>query len=142
MSVDRYGINKVDSGPLAKACFEETEKVLLKAALYGEMDPVTGVSANIMTGQPIRAGTAYTQILLDETALTSMLQQLPEEAEAEEEDDIPSNDTIQRVFVESATDVCNQISSRMHMVLPQTVSEGVEEEEDQMELVVLDSKKV
>lgn len=64
MSIDRYGINKNDIGTLAKASFEETEKILLKAALFGEVDPVTGVSANIMMGQPIRGGTAFSQILL------------------------------------------------------------------------------
>jgi DNA-directed RNA polymerase II subunit RPB1 len=73
MSIDRYGINKNDIGTLAKASFEETEKILLKAALFGEMDPVTGVSANIMMGQPIRGGTAFSQILLDDQALTQLL---------------------------------------------------------------------
>ena len=34
MSIDRYGINKNDIGTLAKASFEETEKILLKAALF------------------------------------------------------------------------------------------------------------
>jgi DNA-directed RNA polymerase II subunit RPB1 len=45
MSVDRYGINKLDIGPLAKASFEETERILLKAAVFGEMDPVTGAKS-------------------------------------------------------------------------------------------------
>jgi DNA-directed RNA polymerase beta' subunit len=73
MSIDRYGINKNDIGTLAKASFEETEKILLKAALFGEMDPVTGVSANIMMGQPIRGGTAFSQIMMDDQALTQLL---------------------------------------------------------------------
>ena len=73
MSIDRYGINKNDIGTLAKASFEETEKILLKAALFGEMDPVTGVSANIMMGQPIRGGTAFSQILLDDEMLVKLL---------------------------------------------------------------------
>ncbi len=45
--------NKNDIGTLAKASFEETEKVLLNPALFCEVDPVTGVSANIMMGQAI-----------------------------------------------------------------------------------------
>jgi hypothetical protein len=73
MSIDRYGINKNDIGTLAKASFEETEKILLKAALFGEMDPVTGVSANIMMGQPIRGGTAFSQIMMDDQVLTQLL---------------------------------------------------------------------
>lgn len=73
MSIDRYGINKNDIGTLAKASFEETEKILLKAALFGEMDPVTGVSANIMMGQPIRGGTAFSQIMMDDQVLAQLL---------------------------------------------------------------------
>jgi DNA-directed RNA polymerase II subunit RPB1 len=85
MSADRYGINKMDTGPLAKACFEETEKILLRAALFGEMDPVTGVSANIMTGQPIRAGTGFTHILLDEAALPRLMEGMAAQEDDEEE---------------------------------------------------------
>jgi DNA-directed RNA polymerase II subunit RPB1 len=69
MTVDRYGINKNNIGPLAKASFEQTEDIMLRAALFGELDPVTGVSANIMTGQPIRGGTSFSTVLLDEDAL-------------------------------------------------------------------------
>jgi len=92
MSIDRYGINKNDIGTLAKASFEETEKILLKAALFGEVDPVTGVSANIMMGQAIRGGTAFSQILLDDQMLPELLKSvdptanlLPEEEEGDTE---------------------------------------------------------
>ena len=77
MSADRYGVNKKKTGPLAKASFEQTEDIMLRAALFGEMDPVTGVSANIMTGQPIRGGTSFTQILLDEAALIDFMTNSP-----------------------------------------------------------------
>jgi DNA-directed RNA polymerase II subunit RPB1 len=66
-SVDRHGVNKSDAGPLAKASFEETDTMLLKAAQSGELDPVTGVTANIMFGQTIPGGTGMSQILLDES---------------------------------------------------------------------------
>ena len=79
MSVDRYGINKNNIGPLAKASFEQTEDIMLRAALYGELDPITGVSANIMTGQPIRGGTSFSQILLDEEALMKYVDEAPED---------------------------------------------------------------
>ncbi|NBX33487.1 MAG: hypothetical protein EBR07_12305, partial [Planctomycetes bacterium] len=39
MSVDRYGINKNDIGPLAKMSFEQTEDIALRAATFGERDP-------------------------------------------------------------------------------------------------------
>ena len=77
MSADRYGVNKKKTGPLAKASFEQTEDIMLRAALFGEMDPVTGVSANIMTGQPIRGGTSFTQVLLDEAALQEYMATSP-----------------------------------------------------------------
>ena len=66
-SIDRHGVNKSDAGPLAKASFEETDTMLLKAAHMGELDPVTGVTSNIMFGQPIPGGTGMSQILLDES---------------------------------------------------------------------------
>jgi DNA-directed RNA polymerase II subunit RPB1 len=77
MSADRYGVNKKKTGPLAKASFEQAEDIMLRAALFGEMDPITGVSANIMTGQPIRGGTSFTQVLLDEAALTDFMANAP-----------------------------------------------------------------
>ena len=77
MSADRYGVNKKKTGPLAKASFEQAEDIMLRAALFGDMDPVTGVSANIMTGQPIRGGTTFTQVLLDEAALMDFTQTAP-----------------------------------------------------------------
>jgi DNA-directed RNA polymerase II subunit RPB1 len=68
MSIDRYGINKNNIGPLAKMSFEQTEDIALRAATFGERDPVLGVSAKIMLGAPIRAGTAFSEILYDEEA--------------------------------------------------------------------------
>ena len=78
MSADRYGVNNKKSGPLAKASFEQTGDIMLRASLFGEMDPVTGVSSNIMMGQPIRGGTTLTQVLLDEAALVELMGSSPE----------------------------------------------------------------
>jgi DNA-directed RNA polymerase II subunit RPB1 len=78
MSADRIGVNKkVKIGHLAKASFEQAEDIMLRAAIFGEMDPVTSVSANIMTGQPIRAGTSFSHILLDESAMANMIATSP-----------------------------------------------------------------
>jgi DNA-directed RNA polymerase II subunit RPB1 len=74
MSADRIGVNKKTKiGPLAKASFEQAQDIMLNAALFGEMDPVTGVAANIMTGQPIRGGTSFSQVLLDEEAFLTFM---------------------------------------------------------------------
>ena len=119
MSVDRYGINKNNIGPLAKASFEETEKILLRAALFGEMDPVTGVSAKIMTGQPIRGGTTFSQLLLDESALMRLQKGLPAVADGEEEDidDIDEEDIAETLAV-ATDDKCNTVRLRMNAVMP------------------------
>ena len=66
MSVDRHGINKSDRGPLAKCSFEETPDILAKAALFGELDNLNGVSSNIMLGQEVKAGTGCIDLMYDE----------------------------------------------------------------------------
>jgi len=119
MSIDRYGINKNDIGTLAKASFEETEKILLKAALFGEMDPVTGVSANIMMGQPIRGGTAFSQILLDDQALTELLKDVEVDKmvgvlEEEEAGDLSRLDESR----EKMLDPCASVQFQSSIVLP------------------------
>jgi DNA-directed RNA polymerase II subunit RPB1 len=122
MSIDRYGINKNDVGPLGKMSFEETSKIVMNAALFGEMDPVTGVSANIMMGQPIRGGTAFSQILLDDQmlqTLTKGLAAVPDDEE-EEEGDI---DLFQEES--SAIDYCHRTQFQMNMMIPDVV-EGLD----------------
>lgn len=69
ISVDRFGMKKHDTGVLAKTSFEETSKILFKAAVSAEFDDMKGVSANIMFGQKPPAGTGFVDILLDETRL-------------------------------------------------------------------------
>jgi DNA-directed RNA polymerase II subunit RPB1 len=133
MSIDRYGINKNDIGVLAKASFEETEKILLKAALFGEVDPVTGVSANIMMGQPIRGGTAFSQILLDDQMLPKLMEDVEmddEEDDKEEEGDIATllEDGLQ------IADPCSSTQFQMNMVVP-PMKEALEEPEIEMEII-------
>jgi DNA-directed RNA polymerase II subunit RPB1 len=66
MTIDRHGVNKTDIGPMAKASFEETQDVLINAAIFGELDLLKGVSANIMIGQAFRGGTNLSSVILDE----------------------------------------------------------------------------
>ena len=65
VSVFRHGINNDDIGPIAKASFEETPEMFLRAARHAELDPMTGVSANVMCGQEGYFGTGYFQLMLD-----------------------------------------------------------------------------
>lgn len=134
MSIDRYGINKNDIGTLAKASFEETEKILLKAALFGEVDPVTGVSANIMMGQPIRGGTAFSQILMDDQAMIEMmkdvnLDQYKGVLEQEEEGNLTEMDDYAHL-----NDPCSNTQFQMNMIMPQS-TEIMEEPEIEMEIM-------
>ena len=141
MSVDRYGINKNDIGPLAKASFEETERILLRAAIFGEIDPITGVSANIMMGQPIRGGTSFSQILLDEYSMMRLMKGLPPNPNAvvEEEDEGPTEDDVDAVLYVNPADPCAAVQTRFNMMLP---SGKVEEtEEDDVELHVIDEEE-
>lgn len=135
MSVDRYGINKQDSGPLAKACFEETEKVLLKAALFGEMDPVTGVSANIMTGQTIRAGTAYSQVLLDEQEFFRLMSTVEIEQEEEDDEIVFTDENVRTSIYDTPLDACATIDQRMNLVVPQPKVDNPESDEEEEDIV-------
>ena len=65
VSIFRHGINNDDIGPIAKASFEETPEMFLRAARHAELDTMTGISANVMCGQEGYFGTGYFQVLLD-----------------------------------------------------------------------------
>ena len=132
MSIDRYGINKNDIGPLAKMSFEETAKIVLRAALFGEVDPVSGVSANIMTGQPFRGGTAFSQILLDDAMLEQLTRDRVEEPDEEEE---PEGD-VARLLQDDPLDPCNTTNFQMNVNMPPAI---VGLEEPDVELYAIDS---
>jgi hypothetical protein len=135
MSVDRYGINKRDIGPMAKASFEETGKILLKASLFGEMDPVTGVSANITAGQPIRGGTAFSQILLDEAATINLYKGLgpAPEYDMEEDTDFAALAGEEDVYG-TTNDACSAAKFQMALRMPPATTV---QDEDDIELNVL-----
>jgi len=49
-AITRHGINRVDSGALRKCSFEETVEILLEASQHAEVDPLSGVTENIIFG--------------------------------------------------------------------------------------------
>jgi len=57
MAITRHGINRQDTGALMRCSFEETVDVLMDAASHAEVDPMRGVSENIIMGQLPRLGT-------------------------------------------------------------------------------------
>ena len=66
MSIDRFGINRSNYGPIAKASFEEMTDQLYRSAIFGEIDNCNGVSANVLFGQEATCGTGCSDILFDE----------------------------------------------------------------------------
>jgi len=77
ISIFRHGINNDNIGPIAKASFEETPEMFLKAARHAELDTMRGISANVMCGQEGFFGTAAFQVVLN----ISELQKLEEVSE-------------------------------------------------------------
>merc|ERR1719458_2387017 len=65
MAITRHGINRQDTGALMRCSFEETVDILMDAASHAEVDPMRGVSENIIMGQLPRMGTACFDLLLD-----------------------------------------------------------------------------
>jgi DNA-directed RNA polymerase II subunit RPB1 len=49
-SITRHGINRTNCGAIRKCTFEETTEILLEAAFFGEKDPLSGISENIIFG--------------------------------------------------------------------------------------------
>ena len=72
VSVFRHGINNDDIGPIAKASFEETPEMFLRAARHAELDLMTGVSSNIMCGQEGYFGTGSFQVMLNVDEVSKM----------------------------------------------------------------------
>ena len=67
VSIFRHGINNDNIGPIAKASFEETPEMFLKAARHGEIDNMRGVSANVMCGQQGFYGTNCFKLLTSDS---------------------------------------------------------------------------
>ena len=65
ISIFRHGLNNDNTGPIAKASFEETPEMFLKAARHADLDTMRGISANIMCGQEGLFGTSSFQVFLD-----------------------------------------------------------------------------
>jgi DNA-directed RNA polymerase II subunit RPB1 len=68
-AITRHGINRVNSGPLRKCSFEETTEILLEAAFFGEHDPLSGITENVIFGQLAPYGTGCFDLVVDKEAL-------------------------------------------------------------------------
>ena len=68
-SIDRHGVSKLDTEPLARASFEKTIEHMLNAALYNEVDNIKSVSSQIMAGLCIKGGTGLSRLIIDKEML-------------------------------------------------------------------------
>ena len=71
VSIDRHGLNKLNSGPLAKASFEKTMEHFVNAAIYNETDNLKSTSSRVMTGRIIKGGTGICDLIMDTELLAN-----------------------------------------------------------------------
>jgi len=102
ISIFRHGINNDNIGPIAKASFEETPEMFLKAAKHGELDIMRGISANLMVGQEGIFGTNSFQVLLN-------MEEMKNLTGTEYKKDDFEQDIMDKYFdkVENSTDECS-----------------------------------
>jgi len=72
----RTGITGQNDSLFARASFEETVKHILNAAFDNEVEPLTGITENLIVGQPISAGTGKVKLTLDPKNLKKMIKKL------------------------------------------------------------------
>ena len=65
MSVSRYGVDSTQTGPLARASFEETFDILLRVGESAEVEDLSGVSGCVIMGKLGKLGTGYFDLLLE-----------------------------------------------------------------------------
>jgi DNA-directed RNA polymerase subunit A' len=64
-SISRYTMRNSESGPIGKCSFEESFDNIIKSGLYGEFEPVSGVSSNIMCGNIAKIGSGMMSLKID-----------------------------------------------------------------------------
>jgi len=103
ISISRHGINNDNIGPIAKASFEETPEMFLRAAKHAELDNMRGVSANVMCGQEGFFGTSLFQVVLNIEEMMTL-------DEVSEYKPIDKTEEIENFFeqVENTLDVCSK----------------------------------
>jgi DNA-directed RNA polymerase II subunit RPB1 len=113
ISIFRHGINNDNIGPIAKASFEETPEMFLKAARHAELDTLRGISANVMCGQEGHFGTAAFQVVLD-------IEEMQKLEAASEYKYVDTNEEIEKFFgaVDDQDDHCgpNKIAIQNNVI--------------------------
>ena len=96
VAVYRSGILNDDIGVIAKASYEVHTEMLLNGAKHGLLDPMTGVSSNVMTGQMFLGGTNLCQVHLD----LKEMERLNTAAELLQETKMSEMEEIERQFAD------------------------------------------
>ena len=119
VSIFRHGINNDDIGPIAKASFEETPEMFLKAARHAELDEMRGVSANVMCGQEGYFGTSCFKVLLDMNKMIKFAGQ-------DEYNITNATDEIEKAFMmENPDDVCSISNLSMNVTVSNIKKENL-----------------
>ena len=125
VSIFRHGINNDNIGPIAKASFEETPEIFLKAARHAELDLMKGVSANVMCGQEGYFGTSSFQLVLD----LNKMSELSTESEYEHKD---TNVDIEREFqdLEDTSEFCSAANMAFNTNIENIQSHNMGDDDD------------
>ncbi len=62
--VGRHGVAGEKPSVLARAAFEMTVQKLVEAAMSGDVDPLVGVTENVIIGQPVPVGTGMVELYM------------------------------------------------------------------------------
>lgn len=71
-NVGRRGLSGEKNSVFARAAYEETVKHLITAAAFGEIDPMKGVTENVIVGKQILLGTGTVKLAIKKEVLAKM----------------------------------------------------------------------
>jgi hypothetical protein len=111
---------------------------VITAEFVGERDPILGMSAKVMLGAPIKAGTGFSEILFDERTAIQFAESTPEQRVTNNVQRF--NDTIiEEDMYNDTTGECSSANIRLNVAIPEASydMDGLEEEED-INIVTLD----
>ena len=128
ISIFRHGINNDNIGPVAKASFEETPEMFLRAARHAEVDTMRGVSSNVMCGQQGYFGTGVCNVFLDINEMTTLAAKAPKRTKVA--------DKIASMFgaVDNPNDPCSASNLALNNNTANIQTEQLGEDDDDYEI--------
>ena len=128
ISIFRHGINNDNIGPIAKASFEETPEMFLRAARHAELDTMRGVSSNVMCGQQGYFGTGICNVFLDIKEMSTLAAKAPQRSKTE--------DKIAKMFgtVDNPNDPCSASNLTLNNNTANIQTEQLGDDDDDYEI--------